>query len=73
MKHYTDKKIIDATSEELLHALIHTNGISDAARKSVRISPHSESLIAIGPDATASIIVDTEDLVVLNDIVLANE
>jgi DNA-binding XRE family transcriptional regulator len=70
MKHYTDKTIANATSEELLHALIKANGISDAARKSVRCTPHSESLIAIGPDATASIIVDTEDLSTLEDIVL---
>jgi DNA-binding XRE family transcriptional regulator len=64
-----DKLISEATSEELLYVLIHVNGISDAARKSVRVTPHSESLIAIGPDATASIIVDTEDLQVLEDIV----
>ena len=70
MKHYTDKTIANATSEELLHALIHANGVDDAARKTERITPHSECLVAIGPDATASIILDSVDLMTLQDIVL---
>ena len=63
---YMNKTIADATSEELLHALMHANGIADGPTMTRYGEPVSESLVAIGPDRTATIRVFTDDIEALN-------
>lgn len=63
---YMDKTIAEATSEELLHALIKTNGLAPGPRKTTYCLPVSEALIAIGDDRTASVHIFNEDIEALN-------
>ena len=63
---YMTKRIEQATSEELLHALLHINGIGDGPKKTTYHEPVKESLIAIGPDHTAHILIFADDVSVLN-------
>ena len=64
---YMNKTISDATSEELLHALIYRNGIAPGPTKTVYAEPVAESLVAIGPDRTATIRVFQDDIATLNE------
>lgn len=63
---YMNKTISEATSEELLHALLHTNGMCEGPSKTTYCEPVSEALIAIGPDRTATITIFTDDVSTLN-------
>ena len=64
---YTNKTISDATSAELLHALIHTNGLARGPTKTTYAEPVMETLIAIGPDRTATIRIFQDDICHLNE------
>ena len=68
-----NKTIGSATSEDLLYALIYRNGIDDGPRKTVYGTPHKETLVAIGDDATAFIRIDADDVALLTERVCGNE
>ena len=57
-----EKTINEATSHELLLVLMHVWGIGTGPRKIVYAEPVLETLIPIGPDATARLLVFKEDL-----------
>ena len=68
MKHILEKKIEDATNQELLLALMHTNGIAEGPTKIVFAEQVLETLIEIDPDRTAKIYVFCDDLEVLKQV-----
>ena len=67
---YPDKAIADSTPQELLHALLHSQGISPGPSKTVYAEPVSETLVSIGDDASAHIRIFDEDIEALNKTVL---
>ena len=64
---YMNKMVSEATSEELLHALISANGLGAAPRKTMRCEPASSCLIEIGQDTSAEIVIFDDDINLLND------
>ena len=62
-----------ATCEELLYSLLHVNGLAPGPKKTVYHQPVSECLIALGPDAIASIHIFDEDIETLNQRVLIED
>ena len=64
--YYGSKTIEQATSEELLHALITANGIHESPRTRSLGEPSSSSLIAIGADDTAEVQIFDDSLNLLN-------
>lgn len=67
---YVNKIIAEATSEELLHALININGLSPGPKKTVYAEPIYVSDIPIGPDRTARITVFADDISILHVLLL---
>jgi len=63
-----EKKLKCASSEELLLELIRRNGTHSGPRKSSYIGDWRETLVGIGPDNTASIRLDADDLKTLQTI-----
>lgn len=66
---YTDKKISEATTIELLHAILHAEGLSPGPKRTVYAESVSESLVAIGPDAVAHVRIFDADIPTLNNLV----
>ena len=65
LKHILNQKVHESTSIELLMVLLHTNGIGPGPVKVAYAQPVLETLIEIGPDMTAKIIVYEEDMEVI--------
>ena len=55
-----DRILKDFTSMDLLQVLIYRNGKSEAAVKTERFVPHMETIIAIGNDFVASIVMPND-------------
>ena len=64
--YYGSKTIEQATSEELLHALITANGLHESPHRRGLAQPSSSSLIAIGADHVADIQIFDDSLDLLN-------
>ena len=67
---YDDTTIADATPQELLHALLHSQGMVPGPTRTVYAEPVSETLVSVGDDATAHIRIFDEDIETLNGLVL---
>lgn len=63
----TDPRLTEFSSEELLYELIQRNGVSIAAISAKRIVPHIETLVGIGEDDTATIVLADESYEVLEE------
>ena len=64
---YDNKRVFECNGEELLHALIRFYGLSDGPRKTQYGEPTKVSDVAIGPDATATITIFSNDIATLNE------
>ena len=70
MPQYADKTIAEATPQELLHALLHSQGLTPGPSRTIYCEPVSETLISIGDDATACITIFDDDIGTLNGLVM---
>lgn len=61
----TNKKLADATDEELLYVLLKRNGQGTAPVNTTRAVPYLISCVGIGKDHTADITLPVEDFEVL--------
>lgn len=66
---YLERKVKDATNEELLYELVQRNGWGKCPKHSAYYTPHVEALVAVGADATASIRIDASDADLIKQLV----
>ena len=66
---YMSKTISEATTVELLHAILQAEGYKPGPKRTVYYEPVSETLVAIGPDTVARIRIFDEDMPTLNSMV----
>lgn len=64
--YYMNKLIKDATSEELLHCLLHVNGVQDGPSIISFGEPTKITAVGIGSDASADVIICGDDITLLN-------